>query len=73
MDVLKRQVAEFVAIKEELKKMTERKNQLEKTICSTMDEFELDGIELPDKSTLSYRIKETLTVKKESKKKVSKD
>jgi hypothetical protein len=65
MDVLKREVAEYVALKADLKRMTDRKNQLEKKICSTMDEFEIDTLQLPDGSNLNYKVKETLSLTKE--------
>lgn len=65
MDVLKKQVAEYVQLKEELKRMTDRKNQLEKAICSTMDEFEISTLELPGGNSLNYRVKETLSLTKE--------
>lgn len=65
MDLLKKQVAEYVALKEELKRMTDRKNQLEKAICSTMDEFDISTLELPNGSNLNYKVKETLSLTKE--------
>jgi hypothetical protein len=65
MDALKKQVAEYVSIKEDLKRMTDRKNQLEKLICSTMEQFEIDSLLLPNGSNLNYKIKETLTLTKE--------
>jgi len=65
MDLLKRQVAEYCTLKEYLKRMTERKNQLEKAICSTMDEFEITTLELPNGSNLNYKVKETLSLTKE--------
>ncbi len=65
MDVLKRQVAEYVTLKADLKRMTDRKNQLEKTICSTMDEFEIDTFQLPDGSNLNYKVKESLSLSKD--------
>ena len=68
MDQLKKQVAEYVQLKEDLKKITERKNQLERAICSTMDEFEISTLELPNGSFLNYKVKETLSLVKEKNK-----
>lgn len=65
MDALKRQVAEYCALKEDLKKMTERKNQLEKSICSTMDEFEISTLELPNGNSINYKVKESLSLTKD--------
>jgi hypothetical protein len=65
MDALKKQVAEYVQLKEELKRMTDRKNQLEKLICSTMDEFDIDTLQLPNGSNLNYKVKETLSLTKD--------
>jgi len=65
MDQLKKQVAEYVQLKEDLKRMTERKNLLEKAICSTMDEFEISTLELPNGNSINYKIKETLSLTKE--------
>ena len=69
MDILKKQVAEYLAIKSDLKKMTERKNELEKTICSTMEEFDIDTLQLPDGNNLNYKVKETLSLTKDKAKK----
>ena len=65
MDILKKQVSEYVLLKVELKKMTERKNMLEKSICSTMDEFEISTLELPNGESLNYRVKESLALTKD--------
>lgn len=65
MDQLKKQIAEYCMLKEDIKKMTERKNQLEKAICSTMDEFEISTVELPNGDSLNYKVKETLSLTKE--------
>ena len=69
MDILKRQVAEYCTLKTNIQEMTERKNQLEKTICATMDEFQIDVLELPDGKNLKYKIKESLTLSKTKAKK----
>lgn len=68
MDLLKKQVSEYCMLKEDLKKMTERKNQLEKTICSTMDEFDISTLELPNGNVLNYKVKESLSLTKEKSK-----
>jgi hypothetical protein len=65
MDLLKRQVTEYVGLKADLKTITERKNLLEKTICSAMDEFGVDTLQLPDGSNLNYRVKESLVLAKD--------
>lgn len=65
MDVLKKHVTEYCALKEELKQITDRKNQLEKTICSTMDEFSIDTLQLPNGNALNYKVKESLVLSKE--------
>jgi len=73
MDILKKQVAEYCALKEDLKRMTDRKNQLEKLICSTMDEFEISTLELPNGSNLNYKVKETLSLTKDKTKAAKKE
>jgi len=65
MDILKRQVSEYCLLKEDIKRMTDRKNQLEKTICGTMDEFDVSSLELPDGKILNYRVKESLILGKD--------
>lgn len=66
MDLLKRQVAEYCTLKEDLKRMTDRKNQLEKAICATMDEFEIATLELPNgNGNLNYKVKESLSLTKD--------
>jgi len=69
MDTLKKQIAEYLQLKEDIKRMMERKNQLEKNICSTMDEHEITSFELPNGSFLNYKVKESLTLDKKSKNK----
>ena len=69
MDNLKKQVAEYCKLKDDLKIMTERKNTLEKSICSIMDEFEISTLELPSGGSLNYKVKETLSLTKEKQKK----
>jgi hypothetical protein len=73
METLKRSVAEYVLLKEDLKRMTDRKNQLEKAICSTMDEFEITTFELPNGNSLTYKVKESLSMIKEKTKAKNKD
>lgn len=65
MEQLKRQVDEYCSIKNELKKLTERKNHLEKSICSIMEEFDVTTLELSDGHSLNYKVKETLTLSKD--------
>jgi len=65
MEVLKRQIEEYIIVKEDLKKITDRKKQLEKTICTMMDENNISTVELRDGSNLNYQIKESLALTKE--------
>jgi len=65
MDQLKKQVTELIAVKDEIKRLTERKKVLEKAICETMNHEDVDKLELPNGSTLTYQIKDVLTLKKE--------
>lgn len=62
---LKKQVAEYCSLKEDLKKMTDRKNQLEKIICTTMDHNDVTTLELPNGNSLTYKVKESLSLTKE--------
>lgn len=68
MDLLKRQISEYVQIKEDIKKIMDRKKQLEKMICTTMDENQISTVELPDGMNLNYQVKEALTLTKEKNK-----
>lgn len=65
MEDLKSQVAEFTQIKESIKKLTERKKELEQIICVTMEENEVSTIELPNGSNLNHKVKDSLSISKE--------
>ena len=69
MDMLKKMVAEYVQLKQDLKTITERKKLLEKTICSNMDQMDVSVLEMPDGTKLNYSVKEAITVSKEKAKK----
>ena len=75
--LLRKKVVEYVHVKEEIKKLMERKKVLEASICSTMSESETDTLELPDGTHLTHQVKESLTLTKErkgkGKKKASKE
>jgi len=64
VEELKKVVAEFINLKDEIKKATERKNLLEKKIVQEMQQLEVSAIELPNGSSLSCKVKESITVKK---------
>jgi hypothetical protein len=65
MDELKNQVSEYTQIKEQLKKLMDRKKELEQIICSTMNEHEVSTIELSNGTNLNYNFKESLKFSKE--------
>ncbi len=65
MDLLKQQITEYLQIKEDIKKITDRKKLLEKKICDTMNEYNVATFELPNGSNLNYQIKNALTLTKE--------
>lgn len=64
MDRLKTQVTEYVALKDDLKRLTERKKLLEKSICNIMDDGDISTLELPDGTNLNYKVTETLSLTK---------
>jgi hypothetical protein len=64
MDQLRKHVAEYIELKISIKKLTERKKILEKTICQTMGDSDVDTLELPDGSNLNYAVRESLTLAK---------
>lgn len=63
-ELLKVEVDEYVKLKTDLKKMVDRKNQLEKNICSAMEKLDVDTLELPDGSNLNYKVRETSSLVK---------
>lgn len=73
MEALKREVMEYVQIKDELKRLMDRKKLLEGKICAVMDKYDLNTLELPNGSNLNYKVKEVLSFTKEKSKKSTKD
>jgi hypothetical protein len=69
MEELKRNVSEYIRLKEDLKTITERKKTLEQNICSVMEEQGVSTLELTDGTKLNYRTRESLTFTKDKKKK----
>ncbi len=73
MESLKRDVVEYVQLKEDLKKLTDRKKVLEKNICMKMEQNDINTLDLGNGSTINYLVKEALTVTKEKARKTKDD
>ena len=68
MESLKQEVIDYVQLKDEIKKLIDRKKNLEKHICLIMDQHNISALELPDGSNLNYLVKESLTLTKDKQK-----
>lgn len=60
MEDVKTSVAEYHRIKEDMKKLGDRKKLLEAEICKLMDQFEIESFELPDGTFLVFSSKHSL-------------
>lgn len=60
MDDIRSSVAEYHRIKEDMKRLGDRKKSLEAEICELMDRFEIESFELPDGTFLVFSSKQSL-------------
>lgn len=70
---LKYEVRTYSQLKEEIKNLTEQKKKLEQVIIETMNQFNIDALELPDGKMLNYQMKEVISIDKDKKRKGKKN
>lgn len=61
---MRRNIGRYIELKENIKKMTEEKKQLESKICKVMEDNGMSTLDLGNGTNLNYMIKESLNIGK---------